>query len=154
MNQLQNRKERLLGKKGFSLVELIIVIAIMAVLVAILVPQYLKYVDKSKQSADNTTADELYKATQVAVADEAIATALGDMSSTTATITITMSDSADIAQSADTAGGLIAAELASTLGANWEEKRVTSNTYKADDNHDEFVITITTATGVVSGAWG
>ena len=41
-----------MNNKGFSLVELIIVIAIMAILVVVLAPQYLKYVEKSRESAD------------------------------------------------------------------------------------------------------
>ncbi|MCM1143504.1 MAG: prepilin-type N-terminal cleavage/methylation domain-containing protein, partial [Lachnoclostridium sp.] len=35
-----------MNNKGFSLVELIIVIAIMVILVAVLAPQYLRYVEK------------------------------------------------------------------------------------------------------------
>jgi len=41
-----------MNNKGFSLVELIIVVAIMAVLVGVLAPQYIKYLDKSKVGAD------------------------------------------------------------------------------------------------------
>lgn len=58
-----------LNNKGFSLVELIIVIAIMAVLMGVLAPQYLKYVKSSKVSTDITNAEEIATAINVAVAD-------------------------------------------------------------------------------------
>lgn len=57
------------SNQGFSLVELIIVIAIMAVLVGILAPQYLKYVRKSRVSIDITNADEIAHAVNAAISD-------------------------------------------------------------------------------------
>lgn len=62
-----------MNNKGFSLVELIIVIAIMAVLIGVLAPQYLKYVKQSKISTDITNAEEVATAINTAVADEEIA---------------------------------------------------------------------------------
>ncbi len=56
--------------KGFSLIELIIVVAIMAVLIALLAPQYIKYVEKSRQARDQRMADEIRKACDVLVNDE------------------------------------------------------------------------------------
>jgi prepilin-type N-terminal cleavage/methylation domain-containing protein len=48
--------------RGFSLVELIITIAIMAVLVAVLVPVFIKYVEQSRRSRDIQTADQIREA--------------------------------------------------------------------------------------------
>ena len=55
--------------KGFSLVELIIVIAIMAVLVGVLAPQFIKYVEQSRRSRDIQTAQELREACLADIAD-------------------------------------------------------------------------------------
>ena len=47
------------NNKGFSLVELIVVIAIMAVLVGVLAPQFIKYVEKSRISTDIQNVDQI-----------------------------------------------------------------------------------------------
>lgn len=69
-------KERKMNNKGFSLVELIIVIAIMAILIVVLAPQYLKYVEKSRNSTDVSNATEIVTALQVYAADPDATTAI------------------------------------------------------------------------------
>ena len=64
------RKEN--ANKGFSLVELIVVIAIMAVLVGILAPQFLKYVEKSRKATDKQNVDSIISALEVYSIDETI----------------------------------------------------------------------------------
>ena len=57
------------NNKGFSLVELIIVIAIMAILVGVMAPQLIKYIEKSKVSADTQAADAVHTAILTAMMD-------------------------------------------------------------------------------------
>lgn len=54
---------------GFSLIELIIVIAIMAVLIAIIAPNLTKYLGSSKTQADKKNLDEVYAQTMNCISD-------------------------------------------------------------------------------------
>ena len=66
-----------MNNKGFSLVELIIVIAIMAVLVGVLAPAYLRYVEKSRKSADVQAVDAVMSAMEAAAIDPSLNVADG-----------------------------------------------------------------------------
>jgi prepilin-type N-terminal cleavage/methylation domain-containing protein len=56
--------------KGFSLVELIVVIAIMAVLTAVLVPSLLSYVERSRAQKDDSAMGEVTNAVAIAMANQ------------------------------------------------------------------------------------
>jgi type IV pilus assembly protein PilA len=57
------------NNKGFSLVELIIVVAIMAVLIGVLFPTYLRYVDRTKHTTDCSNVGMVMDACEVLAAD-------------------------------------------------------------------------------------
>ncbi|MBR1932040.1 MAG: prepilin-type N-terminal cleavage/methylation domain-containing protein [Lachnospiraceae bacterium] len=59
--------------EGFSMVELVIVLALMGVLMVVLAPQYLKYVEHTKLQKDNTAIDEIAENIKMACAQEEIA---------------------------------------------------------------------------------
>lgn len=60
------------NQKGFSLVELIIVIAIMAVLIGLLAPQYLKFVSRAKVNTDIQNAVSIADAVNATIIDNGI----------------------------------------------------------------------------------
>ena len=68
--------------KGFSMVELIIVIAIMAILAGALAPTLIKYINRSRISSDITSGDSIASAIQTALTNEDIDDATADFSYT------------------------------------------------------------------------
>lgn len=103
------------NNKGFSLVELIVVIAIMAVLVGVLAPQLIKYVEKSREATDIQNADSIATA---------VKTYYSDKETYPNIVTVTMSSTADPAFGASdtqTTNALSDAGLEKTRlkGKNW-----------------------------------
>lgn len=111
-------KKEIRNNKGFSLVELIVVIAIMAVLVGVLAPQFIKYVEKSRQATDIQTADNVATALKTYYSDKE-----GLTSDVTVDLTTTAANSSNPAM---IDAGLKDAKLKSS---NWGKISVT---YKTD----------------------
>ena len=62
-------KKNIKKKKGFTLIELIIVIAIIAILAAIAIPNFLSIQRKSRVKADIASAKTIYDATSALIAE-------------------------------------------------------------------------------------
>ena len=71
------KTQKKLGNKGFSLVELIVVIAIMAVRVGVLAPTLIRNVEKSRESTDLQTLDSVRGSVTTALSMESINSELG-----------------------------------------------------------------------------
>ena len=107
------------NNKGFSLVELIIVVAIMAILIGVLAPQYIKYVEKSRKSADVQLIESCKTALQVSLTDD-------DYSISDGTGVVSISDTGT---SVDSSAPDVATAFDDYFGVDvWEDKKFKSKT--------------------------
>ena len=77
------------NNKGFSLVELIIVIAIMAILAGAIAPALIKYIDKSRKSNDVSSAKTIKTAIETALGTESVYETLTNTTTATKIVTNT-----------------------------------------------------------------
>ena len=85
------KKIRSKSKKGFTLVELIVVLVILAILAAMLVPALTGYIDRAKKEKDYQAASVVYAAAQAVITEQY---GLGTLQSGT-TITLNQYKEAD-----------------------------------------------------------
>lgn len=78
MVNLCAKANKFVNNKGFSLVELIIVIAIMVALIAVMGPQYVKYIQKSRDASMLRAAQDVYDYVKTEYADQVL-TGSGDI---------------------------------------------------------------------------
>ncbi len=137
------------NNQGFSLVELIIVIAIMAVLIGVLAPQFIKYVENSRVQKDASAVEELRNATEIALSNEQIYRQVTDLITGTVTeVNVEVSSSGAI--SIDPASTLLLAELTDTIGTSLD---FSSRVYRdATTGGATINITINATTGTVNVA--
>lgn len=132
-----NKKQKSLTNKGFSLVELIIVIAIMAVLVGVLAPQYIKYVEKSRVSADAQQVEEFTGAMTVLASD----------------VDVTLDSAKTYTVTSDTDGKItISDDLKAILNTQGTVDTAKSYSYKST-SYKAQVITITLAYDTIGKVW-
>lgn len=143
-----------MNNKGFSLVELIIVIAIMAILAGALAPALINYVAKSRRSSDVSNAQTVASAVQSAISDETGMDALEKNYATIATTPIRLHDlvsaTDDFATTVNTnlSGGIKAFE---TLKSTKTAKKASDTALqgKAITKDDGFYISIDPASSTI-----
>jgi prepilin-type N-terminal cleavage/methylation domain-containing protein len=77
------------NNKGFSLIELIIAIAILVILTGMLAPQFMRYIEKSREAKDMQTLDTVYEAVQAAMTEEAVYDEVIDAATTNGATSVT-----------------------------------------------------------------
>ncbi|MCM1282456.1 MAG: type II secretion system GspH family protein [Muribaculaceae bacterium] len=137
------------NNKGFSLVELIVVIAIMAVLMVVLAPAMLRYVEKSRVQKDESAAAEVAHAVELALAQEDIYVEAGTVSGTSGSFTITLTGSTG-AMTFPASATKLKADVEATVGTT---VKMSSKTHSAQTYTITVTYNATRQAYEVVGAW-
>ena len=117
---LKDRKKK--DNMGFTLVELVIVVAILAILVGILAPQYTKYVEKSRKAADASNLENMVTAFKTAASDGTDSVEAGTYSIEIKTAGTEFKKGADPVEDTSNLGTL----MISYAGKNWKDTKLKS----------------------------
>lgn len=130
------------NNKGFTLVEMIIVIAVMAIMTVVVAPQYLKYVEKSRIGTDENALGELKHICEISYVE--VAAKPGNAGDASVAITI----GANGKFTYDDATG----ELDSIVAAVYPASTASSDgayIFKSDEyKGDKITFTVNTTTGI------
>ena len=129
------------NNKGFSLVELIVVVLIMAIVAVALAPQVMKWVGHSRTATDAQTYDALVENIQLALADEDVLAEVKKGTDITFTIGVSGTTVATFATAADGSPGAFSDKMNEVCGSNWTTKVFRKDTAAASD----YVITVKAA---------
>lgn len=108
--------------KGFSLVELIVVIAIMAILVGVAVPVYSSYIEKTQKAKDEQLVGEIKHALEIASIGETWGTKYGITDSTYIGAIVLSPDANASVRQETVIGTALHDALVQTFGADYETK--------------------------------
>lgn len=122
---MKKRITRVVNNRGFSLIELIIVIAIMAIIIAIMAPQFVRYVEKSKKGKDYEVVGVVQQAINVAMAD----TSIKDRPNTFGPSPLYDIDDGSMPEFATA----VKEYIGTTNLQNFNDESIKSNTYRGND---------------------
>lgn len=131
MKKLLNKK----NNKGFSLVELIVVVLIMGIIAVALAPQVMKWVGTSKEKTDESNKAALKSSVQMALADWQVSHPL-PASGTNQTYTVSST-------------GISGTEVTGWTGLKAKIDEVTAGDYPAPQAVTSFTITVYGGSGKV-----